>query len=194
MSVSFGIALAGDGHSKREAALPDLSVMDWLIHSGYFSAKIACIHAPLRIFLVLTLLYPIFSNNNTTPKLSVGKGTVYALVAWLFVVVLHTYFITFVMGDYGPPRAWSFISFVSVLIGGWWLFNYANKIPSVVLQISTWVAVIIIGYVVYIQVIELPPYLAYLKKVNGKEIMFDVNAVPKSGLLHRLSQEVSTEP
>jgi hypothetical protein len=187
MSVSFGIALAGDGHSKREAALPDLSVVDWFIHSGYFSAKIACIHAPLRIFLVLTLLYPIFSNNNNTAKLSVGKGTVYALMAWLFVVVLHTYFITFVMGDYGPPRAWSFISFVSVLICAWWLYNYANKIPAIVVQISTWVSVGIIGFVVYTQAIELPSYSTYVKKVNGKEILFDVNAEPKAGLLHRVS-------
>lgn len=194
MSVSFGIALAGDGHSKREAALPDLSVVDWLIHSGYFSAKIAFIHAPLRIFLVLTLLYPIFSNNHSTAKLSVGKGTLYALMAWLFVVVMHTYFITYVMGDYGPPRAWSFISFASVLICAWWLFNYSNKIPSLVIQISTWVSVVIIAYVVYTQAKELPSYSAYVKKVNSKEILFDANAVPKAGLLHRVSQEVSTEP
>lgn len=193
MSVSFGIALAGDGHSKREAALPDLSIMDWLIHSGYFSAKIAFIHAPLRIFLVLTLLYPIFSNNGSTPKLSVGKGTFYAVMAWLFVLVLHTYFITFVMGDYGPPRAWSFISFVSVLIGAWWSFNYANKIPTVAVQISTWFSVFIIGYVVYTQAIELPKYSTYLKKVKAKEILFDAKKVPRSGLLHRLSQEVSTK-
>ncbi len=187
MSVSFGIALAGDGHSKREAALPDLPIMDWFIHSGYFSAKIAFIHAPLRIFLVLTLLYPIFSNNNNTTKLSLGKGTVYALMVWLFVVLLHTYFITFVMGDYGPPRAWSFISFASVLICGWWLFQYANKIRTVAIQLSTWISVFIIAYVVYTQAIELPPYSAYVKKVNAKEILFDVNAVPKAGLLHRVS-------
>jgi hypothetical protein len=136
---------------------------------------------------VLTLLYPIFSNNSSTAKLSVGKGTVYALMAWLFVVVLHTYFITFVMGDYGPPRAWSFISFVSVLIGAWWLYNYANKIPAIVVQISTWVSVGIIGFVVYTQAIELPPYSTYVKKVNGKEILFDVKAEPKAGLLHRVS-------
>ena len=187
MSVSFGIALAGDGHSKREAALPDLSVVDWFIHSGYFTAKIAFIHAPLRIFLVLTLLYPIFSNYNRTPKLSAGKGTLYALVAWLFVVVLHTYFITFVMGDYGPPRAWSFISFVSVMIGLWWLMHYANKIPSLIIQISTWVSVFIIAYVVYTQAIELPAYSAYVKKVNGKEILFDAKEVPEAGLLHKVS-------
>ncbi|MBK7683996.1 MAG: hypothetical protein IPJ26_16735 [Bacteroidetes bacterium] len=187
ISVSFGIALAGDGHSKREAALPDLSMMDWLIHSGYFSAKIAFIHAPLRIFLVLTLLYPVFSSNSNTTKLSLGKGTLYALMAWLFVVVLHTYFITYVMGDYGPPRAWSFISFVSVLIGAWWLFHYSDKIPSFVVQISTWVSVGIIAFVVYTQAIELPPYSTYVKKVNAKEILFDANAVPKAGLLHRVS-------
>ena len=187
MSVSFGIALAGEGHSKREAALPDLPIMDWFIHSGYFSAKIASIHAPLRIFLVLTLLYPIFSNNNSTAKLSLGKGTVYALLAWLFVVVMHTYFITYVMGDYGPPRAWSFISFVSVLFGAWWLFNYSNKIPSLVIQISTWVSVGIFAFVVYTQVIELPQYSTYVKKVNAKEILFDANTVPKAGLLHKVS-------
>ncbi|MBK9636725.1 MAG: hypothetical protein IPO63_02515 [Bacteroidetes bacterium] len=167
--------------------------MDWLIHSGYFSAKIAFIHAPLRIFLVLTMLYPIFSNNSSTAKLSLVKGTLYAFMAWLFVVVMHTYFITYVMGDYGPPRAWSFISFVYVLIGAWWLFNYSNKIPSLVIQISTWVSVGIIAYVVYIQAIELPPYSSYVKKVNSKEIMFDGKEVPKAGLLHRVSQEVSTE-
>ncbi len=187
MSVSFGIALAGDGHSKREAALPDLSVVDWFIHSGYFTAKIAFIHAPLRIFLVLTLLYPIFSNYNRTPKLSVGKGTLYAFMAWLFVVVLHTYFITFVMGDYGPPRAWSFISFVSVVLIAWWLMHYANKIPSLIIQISTWVSVFIIAYVVYTQAIELPAYSAYVKKVNGKEILFDAKEVPEAGLLHKVS-------
>jgi hypothetical protein len=194
MSVSFGIALAGDGHSKREAALPDLRVMDWLIHSGYFSAKIAFIHAPLRIFLVLTLLYPVFSNNSSTSKLSVGKGTLYAIISWLFVVVAHTYFITFVMGDYGPPRAWSFISFVSVLLVAWWLFHYSNKIPTLATQISTWISVVIIAFEVYTQAIELPQYSTYVKKVKAKEILLDEKEIPKSGLLHRLSQEVSTEP
>lgn len=187
MSVSFGIALVGDGHSKREAALPDLSMVDWFIHSGYFSAKIAFIHAPLRIFLVLILLYPIFSNNNSAPKLSVGKGTLYALMVWLFVVVLHTYFITFVMGDYGPPRAWSFISFVSVMLVAWWLFHYANKIPNVAVPISTWLSVFIIGYVVYTQVIELPQYSTYVKKVKAKEILLDEKEIPNSGLLHKVS-------
>ncbi|MFN0188340.1 MAG: hypothetical protein ACKVQV_06530 [Bacteroidia bacterium] len=193
MGVSFGIALSGDGHSKREAALPDLSIVDWLIHSGYFSIKIAFIHSPLRILLVLTLLYPIFSNNSNTPKLSVGKGTLYAVMTWLFVVVLHTYFITYVMGDYGPPRAWSFISFMSVMLLAWWLFNYANKIPTVAVQISTWGSVFIIGYVVYTQMIVLPQYSTYVKKVKTKEILFDAKEVLRSGLLHRLSQEVSTK-
>ena len=187
MGVSFGIALAGDGHSKREAVLPDLSIVDWLIHSGYFSAKIAFIHAPLRIFLVLTLLYPIFSNNSSTTKLSVSKGTLYAVMALLFVVVLHTYFITYVMGDYGPPRAWSFISLVSVLLVAWWLFHFVNKIPVVAIHISTLISVFIIAYVVYIQAIELPPYSTYVKKVKAKELLFDVKEVPKSGLLHRMS-------
>lgn len=187
MSVGFFIALAGDGHGKREAALPDLSFVDWLIHSGYFSAKIAFIHAPLRIFLVLTLLYPIFSNNSNTPKLPLGKGTLYAIIAWLFIVMLHTYFITYVMGDYGPPRAWSFISFASVLICAWWVFHYSNKIPTLAAQISTWISVAIFAFVVYTQAIELPLYSTHVKKVKAKEILFDAKEVPKSGLLHRLS-------
>jgi hypothetical protein len=187
MSVSFGIALAGDGHSKREAALPDLSIIDWFIHSGYFSVKIAAIHAPLRIFLVIALLYPVFSNNISTPKLSLAKGTLYACAAWFLVVVVHTYFITFIMGDYGPPRAWSFISFVSVLMVAWWLWQYSNKIPKVVAQISTWISVLVIGYFVFVQVHELPEYSSYVKKVKAKEILFDVKEVPSSGLLHRMS-------
>lgn len=193
MGVSFGIALAGDGHSKREAALPDLSIIDWFIHSGYFSVKIAVIHAPLRIFLALAILYPIFSNNLRTPKLSVGKGTLYACIAWLLVIVVHTYFITFIMGDYGPPRAWSFISFMSVLLVAWWLWHYSNKIPKVVAQISTWISVLVFGYFVFVQTQELPQYSSYVKKVKAKEILFDVKEVPSSGLLHRLSQEVSTK-
>lgn len=188
MSVSFGIALAGDGHSKREAALPDLSIMDWLIHSGYFSAKIAFIHSPLRIFLVLALLYPIFSNNLRTPKLSVEKGTLYAFITWLLIIVLHTYFITYVMGDYGPPRAWSFISFASVLLCAWWMFHYSNKIPTLAVQISIWISVVIIAFAVYTQAIELPQYSTYVKKVNAKEILFDAKEVPSSGLLHKMSQ------
>lgn len=187
MGVSFGIALAGDGHSKREAALPDLTTVDWLIHSGYFSAKIAFIHAPLRIFLVMVLLYPIFSNNHSIPKLSLGKGTLYAIIAWLTIITLHTYFITFIMGDYGPPRAWSFIGFVSVLLGAWWVWQYSNRIPKVVAQISTWVSVFIIGYFVFIQIQVLPLYSSYAKKVKAKEILFEAKEVPSSGFLHQMS-------
>jgi hypothetical protein len=91
------------------------------------------------------------------------------------------------MGDYGPPRAWSFISFVSVMLVAWWLFHYANKIPNVAVPISTWLSVFIIGYVVYTQVIELPQYSTYVKKVKAKEILLDEKEIPNSGLLHKVS-------
>ncbi|MBK7963949.1 MAG: hypothetical protein IPK10_00605 [Bacteroidetes bacterium] len=187
MSVSFGIALAGDGHGKREAALPDLSIIDWFIHSGYFSAKILFYHAPIRIFLVLILLYPIFSENTIKPKLSLGKGSLYAIIAWIILIGIHTYFITFIMGDYGPERAWSFISFASVMLISWWLFHYSIKIPSAAMKISTWFSVFIIGYFVYMQAKELPTYSSYVKKVKAKEILFDAKEVPSSGVLHRMS-------
>jgi hypothetical protein len=45
MSVSFGIALAGDGHSKREAALPDLSM--WI---GLFTAATSVLK--LHVFML----------------------------------------------------------------------------------------------------------------------------------------------
>jgi hypothetical protein len=40
---------------------------------------------------------------------------------------------------------------------------------------------------VYTQVIELPQYSTYVKKVKAKEILLDEKEIPNSGLLHKVS-------
>jgi len=188
LSVSFGIALAGTGHGKREAALPQLSTMDWLYMSSYFTAKISLFHASLRILLSAILLYPIFSRSkNTTPTFPLLKGSLIAVSLWLLVVLLHSFFITYIMGDYGPPRAWSFIGWMTVFVLACWLYEYGSLIPKMLANIFGWILVPVFVFYVYVQWKELPEYNAYVKKVQSQEIIFEIEKVPSSGLLHSIT-------
>ncbi len=187
MSVSFAIALAGEGHGKRDAALPDLAFQDWILKSAYFSAKIAFYHSPLRLLLMFMLVLPVFSNTENLTSPPPRKTLLYASVAWLMIVTIHTSFITFIMGDYGPERSWSFISFFSLFMISWCIRYYPDVIPPFLIKFSSWGAVMLVAAVLIIQVREIPFYSDYVRKVKAKEILYDPTSVPRSGLLHRIT-------
>ncbi len=187
MSVSFAIALAGEGHGKREAALPDLTFQNWILKSAYFSAKIAFFHSPLRLLLMLVLLLPVFSitENRTSPP--PRKALLVAAGGWIMLVTIHTSFITFIMGDYGPERSWSFISFFSLFLVSWYIRYYSVVTPVILKKAAMWAAVMLVTVVFAMQVKEIPFYTDYVRKVKAKEILYDPKSVPPSGLLHRIT-------
>lgn len=188
MGLSFAIALAGEGHGKRDAALPDLQLGDWLIKSIYFSSKIVLYHSPLRVIMALLLLYPLF--NRTTFSSAKNSFFYYsrnASIAWIIIVVIHVFFITSIMGDYGPERAWSFISLWTVLVSGWWWYHVAHLISEKVIKGLCWPLAFYLIFIVLQQYRLIPPYIAYIHKVQQGELPFDATKIPDSGLLHPLN-------
>lgn len=185
LSVSFGIAFAGDGHGKRAAALPDPDLAGLLINGAYFSAKMALYHTPLRLLMVVVVLFPLFAehkkNNNFLPV------TLKAAGAWFALVIFHTYFITYIMGDYGPERAWSFISLCNVLVAGWWLYHCSGLLHAMLMKMLGWVVCVIMVLTLFKQLNVLPHYHAYVKSIVNKEVIFDPEKVPDPGLLHKIS-------
>jgi hypothetical protein len=185
MAVSFGIALAGDGHGKREAALPDPGMLGLLIKGAYFSAKMALYHTPLRMLMVLVILFPLFAEHKKNSHFL--PVTLKAAGAWFAVVIFHTYLITYIMGDYGPERAWSFISFCNVMIAGWWLYHCSGILNVMLMKILSWGVCMVMAFTLFKQLNTLPVYHAYVKSISTKEVNFDPEKVPDSGLLHKVT-------
>ena len=189
MVVSFSIALAGEGHGKRAAALPDPGGLGLIVKGAYFSAKIALFHSPLRVMMVLVLLFPLFERTQTATQVNVISDTGKVVLAWTTVILLQTFFITYIMGDYGPERAWSFLSLWTVCVGAWWLYRCGYLIPSVWKKVFSYAAGVMILIVFCYQIKTIPTYSAYVKNIRNKEVQFDSKKVPDAGLLHKISFE-----
>jgi hypothetical protein len=186
LCIAFAIALAGEGHSKREAALPDLSFVNLIVHSGYFSLKILVWHSPLRWLCGLGLLLPFFHKNSVSARHPL-RDALLALTAWISVVVLHTLFITYIMGDYGPPRAWSFLSLWLMAVTGWWLYHHAFRINEKLRSGLQLISLALILSTAIQQFRVIPEYSRVAREVNAGQLPFDDQKLPENGLLHRMN-------
>ena len=90
------------------------------------------------------------------------------------------------MGDYGPEMAWSFISFWNVMIAGWWGYHCSGMLNVMLMKILSWGVCMVIAFTIFKQLNTLPAYHAYVKSIR-KEVIFDPERVPDSGLLHRVT-------
>lgn len=184
--VAFVIAYFGQGHVKREDALPDAGPMRWAGLSAWYFLRIIAIESPLRILMVLALLWPLrIRTEKAVPREQVSFHKPF--IVWLTTTAIHCGLIVAIMGDYGPPRALSFIGLVSVF-GVLIAMPKTDKVWPVGLERAvTLSALLMAGWTLAIQANALPKYRKYVIEVNNGEQQFKPEDVPDSGLLHRLS-------
>ncbi len=130
IAVSFGIAFAGKGHEVRSELLPSIGILEIILRTIYFSLKIILWHSPLRIIASILLFIPFYKlgqenkltpNNNLFPFLK--KKVLPIFFLWMEWVFLHCLLITKLMGNYGPPRAWSSISLLTAIFVAYLMFE-----------------------------------------------------------------------
>lgn len=184
MMVAFLIAYLGDGHAKREEALPDAGLVRWAGLSGWYFIRIIAIESPIRILIILALLWPLRKSPELSKNLSIRMT---APLVWLVNIAIHAGLIVAIMGDYGPPRALSFIGLVSVF----GVLAIMSQIETVWLKglagAGLLTALVVGGWKLTHQVRELPEYRKHVIKVNRGERQFKPEDVPGSGLLHRIT-------
>lgn len=186
LCIAFAIAFAGEGHSRREAALPDLSLLNLVLHSVYFSLKIILWHSPLRWLCALGLLTAVFRQRTNSPRNPL-RDALLALSAWIAVVVVHTSFITYIMGDYGPARAWSFLSLWLVVCSSWWLYHHTGQIRVKVLWGLQFISLVLIVGTALQQLRVIPEYARMVKEINEGRRPYEDQKLPDHGLLHRMN-------
>ncbi len=123
IAISFGIAFAGNGHAVRSSLLPSLSLPEILLRTGYFSLKLILWHSPIRLLGVILLFMPFYNlgfqnqlESKMEWKLFRNEKVIPCLLMWISWLGIHCLIITKLMGNYGPPRAWSSISLLSALL------------------------------------------------------------------------------
>jgi len=130
IAVSFGIAFAGKGHDVRSELLPKLGILEIIGRTGFFSLKLILWHSPFRIIASILLFIPFYIlgqknkltlNNNLFPFLK--NKVLPILFIWIEWVIAHCLLITKLMGNYGPPRAWSSISLLTAIIVAYLMFE-----------------------------------------------------------------------
>ncbi len=128
----FAIAFAGNGHEIRSAALPDIGFLQMFMRGIYFTFKTICFHSPLRIVITVLLLLPLVTLANKQSSITLNwkiflrREVLPLLLYWFVFVMIHTCIITKLMGDYGPPRAWSDISLLTMLMISWLVISASN--------------------------------------------------------------------
>jgi len=129
-TISFVIAYLGKGHEIRSSALPSLSIMEVLIRSIYFFAKLLFVHFPVRILLTGISLFPLYYlGQSIQKKVTVNKHAFIQkqvkpiLIGFLLMSYLHCIMLTYIMGSYGPDRCWSGISLFMTISWGYLLFE-----------------------------------------------------------------------
>lgn len=188
VAVGFFIAWLGTGHGKRDAALPDLEALGLLTRGAYFTAKIALYHLPLRLLFALPLLLSIWQPGSLKEKSggnTLLKTTIRIKVIGLVLLTAHTFFMVWIMGDYGPARAWSHISLLMMVLASIWILTSDIRIRLLLQNGMLGIVLSILLYTGYQQFTQLPVYRHYLDEVQSGKQLFDPTNVPESGMMHR---------
>ncbi|MFN8155724.1 MAG: hypothetical protein U0Y08_15625 [Bacteroidia bacterium] len=185
VAVGFFIAWMGVGHGKRDAALPDLDTLGLLTRGGYFTAKIALYHLPLRLLLALPILISIWQPGKFYKGYSLLKTTLRIKLIGIVLLTAHTFFMVWIMGDYGPGRAWSHISLLMVVLASVWILSIEIPIRPLLINALLTIVLTVLLYTGYQQITELPNYRHYLEEVQSGKKIFDPTKVPESGMMHR---------
>ena len=134
VAISFGIAYEGKGHEVRSELLPSIGILEVILRTIYFSLKIILWHSPLRIIASILLFIPFYKlgqenkltlNNNLF--LFLKKKVLPVFFLWIEWVILHCLLITKLMGNYGPPRAWSSISLLTAIFVAYLMFEAGRR-------------------------------------------------------------------
>lgn len=182
IAVGFFIAWMGAGHGKRDAALPDLDLIGLLTKGSYFTAKIALYHLPLRLLIALPLLLSIWQPGKRYNGNTLLKTTVRIKLIGIVLLAAHTFFMVWIMGDYGPGRAWSHISLLMILLSTAWILTTRFAIPDRLLRSLQIMVLAILLYTFHQQTQIVPAYSEYLQ---NPPVNFEAGKVPESGMLHK---------
>lgn len=186
MCIAFLIAFLGKGHVKREEALPDADFLRWTGLSVWYSVRIALIESPVRLLIVTALLWPL--RNPTIDPIKIPKHSIrFPIVFWMTTIGIHAGLIVAIMGDYGPPRALSFIGLMSVtcllLVIQSLDLNRSDRIGKVLV----FSALLITGPITFHQFKVLGNYQNHVRKLVGGKIGIQPEEIPDPGLLHRIT-------
>ena len=211
--LSFSIAVAGHGHSARSVLLP-VTLIQQAIGSGiYFGIKIILFHSPLRLLISSIILIPFYfigkiyqTENCISIKEYILKYKLPCLLIWSCWVMLHSILITKLMGDYGPQRAWSSISLMSVLMIGylWWVAGKNNLIGEAkLLYRIVGIAVVVVLFGVSVtQFFQLKKYsvafddrteLLLSAKEKNDSALIRIPPLPPSGFLHDANIDATSQ-
>lgn len=91
------------------------------------------------------------------------------------------------MGDYGPPRAWSFLSLWLMAVSGWWLYHHAFRINEKLRSGLQLISLALILTTAIQQFRVIPEYSRVAREVNAEQLPFDDQKLPDNGLLHRMN-------
>jgi hypothetical protein len=187
VTVGFLIAWFGAGHAKRDAALPDLDAIGLLTKGAYFTAKIALYHLPLRLLIALPILLSIWQPGKRSNGNSLLKTTLQIKLTGIALLTAHTFFMVWIMGDYGPARAWSHISLLIIILSSAWILTTNFQVRPMLLNVTLGIVLAALVYTGYQQYTQVPTYRNYLDNLQNGKIEFEPKNIPESGLMHRVT-------
>ena len=185
--LSFLIAFNGAGHVARSNALPHTSFITSSHKSFYYSLKILAWHFPKHIIPFILFSMPFFYLGyiNADEKKEFKIWSLYAkgFIAIFILSYINTLPVVYLMGDYGPSRAWTSIAFFICIITGFLFYRTGEFIKSKYLNEKLFELTGIISFCFLLGsgIYNLQIANNYAKDYDAKK---QFNDLPESGWLH----------
>ncbi len=195
--IAFLIELNGTGHGARSNVLPQTSLLSALGKSCYFTIKILFWHFPFHIIPLILFSVPWYYlgyiNKSNTISSKLVPLYLKGILAIFILTYINTLPIVYLMGDYGPSRAWTPISFYSCIITAFLFYRTGEQLK---LKYFSAVKVFeITGIIAFVFLLTTGIY--YSKTARRYSQAYDAkkpfNELPASGWIHS-AKKGATDP
>lgn len=196
--LAFAIAFYGTGHSERSNALPQTTLLNAAGKNFYFTLKILMWHFPAHLIPLFLMsvpwLYIGYINKSETNKSNALTPLYLKGILLLFVLTyINTLPVVYLMGDYGPSRAWMPVSFYITSTVAFLFYKTGCQLKvrfTSAIRFFEVTALLAFGLLVSTGIYQIKTAKEYAKMYDLK-IPFD--QLPESGWLHS-AKAGSTSP
>lgn len=209
--TSFFIAYGGHGTQTRRLALPHPDVVNlaWIYVKSM--GKLCLLYLPAKIGASLIFGLPfIFLGSlvkkNDKPFVKISKKNLFIILIFFFLLVALSIFpVVYILGEAGPERSWTQISFYLAIFSSSSFFILGIQMQNlgIVKVLSTTSILILFFVLIYDNINQFVLTSAYasavdsrvseliLRKQNNYRGLVELDSLPSSGYLH--SAEISAD-
>lgn len=184
---SFIIAYSGSGHVMRSNFLPHVGLMYAITRSFYFTLKILIYHFPVHsiplILFASAWMYAGWTSNYFYTN-NLFMLLAKCIVVILFLTYINTLPLVYLMGDAGPSRAWTPVSFYISAIACYFFYTTGQQLKLKGAQVKSFLSVSAIVTSLFLVVAGMHHLIIAHHYATEYDQQRNFEALPESGWLH----------